>query len=549
MSEPPTPAVRRRVRPAIRLGLLVDAGGLETWQERMLARLSNDVAEIAAVMVVGAGGACARDVSVASRVWAAYQRTRLARPGRALARRPVPRPSSSVAPVTTELEGDGRVPYRLAQEAMRVLTDARCDVIVNFTGRELVAVPAAVCGLGMWEYRVAAMTDGQRRPLRTLRPTLLELAFVRVGDDGDEAMERGWIYNVPHSVARTMDQAYFAAADWLAKICRVVVSTATLPAAGSQTAARLPLREPAMSVVVAGSAWRKLRWGVRQSFLQERWQVGVVDQPIDSLLQHRVVPQPRWLPNPSRRCFLADPFGVEDSNVVLVEQYDYLTHRGRIAGVDVSTARPTATEALSTSGHLSYPFLFTHDGTTYCIPESGDRRRAVLYRARRFPYQWEPVCTVVDGFAATDPTIIWHCDRWWLFCTDDEHGPESHLHVFHARSLTGPWKPHMRNPVKVDIRSSRPAGTPFVVDDTLIRPAQSSARGYGSGVVFNAVDVLTEDEFRERPVTHLEPNPTGPCRHGIHTVSSWGERTLVDGKREGTTLMSAVGRLRMFADR
>ena len=30
----------------------------------------------------------------------------------------------------------------------------------------------------------------------------------------------------------------------------------------------------------------------------------------------------------------------------------------------------------------------------------------------------------------------------------------------------------------------------------------------------------------------MRPHPSSPAPHGLHTLSAWGERTLIDGKRE-----------------
>src|SRR5207253_8229013 len=49
---------------------------------------------------------------------------------------------------------------------------------------------------------------------------------------------------------------------------------------------------------------------------------------------------------------------------------------------------------------------------------------------------------------------------------------DDELHLFHAERLTGDWQPHPRNPVKSDARSARPAGSLFVRDGALYRPAQ-----------------------------------------------------------------------------
>ncbi|MGO4780832.1 hypothetical protein AB4084_35670, partial [Lysobacter sp. 2RAB21] len=90
----------------------------------------------------------------------------------------------------------------------------------------------------------------------------------------------------------------------------------------------------------------------------------------------------------------------------------------------------------------------------------------------------------------------------------------------YSRELHGPWKPHLRNPVKVDHRSSRPAGTPFVHEGVLYRPAQDCGSGYGQAVVINRVLLCTPQRYREEAVRHCRPDPGGRNPHGLHTVSA-----------------------------
>ncbi|MFP3900239.1 MAG: hypothetical protein ACLFXM_05250, partial [Acidimicrobiia bacterium] len=118
--------------------------------------------------------------------------------------------------------------------------------------------------------------------------------------------------------------------------------------------------------------------------------------------------------------------------------------------------------------------------------------------------------------------------------------PDADLHVWHAADLVGPWSPHRRNPVKMDVRSARPAGTPFVVDGVLHRPAMDNSRTYGGRVVINRVVELTPDTFEERPAAVVPPFP-GPFGRGIHTLAAAGPVTIVDGKRVRTvpTLLPA----------
>jgi len=50
-------------------------------------------------------------------------------------------------------------------------------------------------------------------------------------------------------------------------------------------------------------------------------------------------------------------------------------------------------------------------------------------------------------------------------------------------------------------------------------------------VSINRIDILDPDQFAEHPVRVLHPDPQGPYRHGLHTLSFAQDRVLVDGKR------------------
>ena len=99
------------------------------------------------------------------------------------------------------------------------------------------------------------------------------------------------------------------------------------------------------------------------------------------------------------------------------------------------------------------------------------------------------------------------------------------LCLFFAASLAGPWLAHPRNPVVSDVRSARPAGRIFLDGGFLIRPAQDMSTP-SFGVVLNRIEVLTETEYRERPVSYLQ-SPVG----GTHTYDAVGAYEGIDAHR------------------
>jgi hypothetical protein len=240
----------------------------------------------------------------------------------------------------------------------------------------------------------------------------------------------------------------------------------------------------------------------------------------------------RWLPTRGSHRYLADPFGVAHDHgvTILAEDYDHGTGRGYIARIEADDPGPPE-PVIRMPEHMSYPYLFQYRGELYCIPESCERRQVRLYRADPSLSTWTPVAVLIDGFAAVDSTVFEHEGRFWLLCTDQDTCSWSALHVFHAPDLLGPWSPHAANPVKTDVRSSRPAGKPFVHDGALYRPAQDCSRTYGGAVAINRVLRLTPTEFAEEVVRVIEPDADGPFPDGLHTLAAAGNVTLIDGKR------------------
>ena len=286
-------------------------------------------------------------------------------------------------------------------------------------------------------------------------------------------------------------------------------------------------------------AARRVREFLREeytlAFRHEHWHVGIVDAPIHSFLEPDSRPDVHWFPLPDRGKYLADPFGLPrgDRLEVLFEEFDLGTRKGVISAAswDAKGGVSGPRVVLDLPFHASYPFLVERRGTVFCIPETSQGREVALYRAVEFPHRWTKEATLIRGVAAVDNTVFEHEGRFWLMHTDAEDGLFTKLRIWHAPDLLGPWQPHEANPVKTDIRSSAPAGTPFRFDGDLYRPAQDCSETYGGSVVLNRIVRLTTKEFREEQVAIVSPFRDGPRRQGIHTLSSVGDRTLVDGKR------------------
>lgn len=430
------------------------------------------------------------------------------------------------------------------------------DLILDLTAQP--AEPSHLLGprFGYWTFLYGETPE-------RITPGLLEIltgqraAFVRLARliPGGRAviLREGSVKTVTHSLSRTRSRLLEAASRWPAQKL-LDVARRGAPATGVEVdlpersrAARFGLRAQ-LTVALARNAGRR----IRQELTREHWRIGIIDQPIQRLAHGFDPAVIRWLDVPFEG-FLADPFGLarpDGSLVILAEAFPWKERRGRIAAIERgSDGRLSVTPtSLTLDTHLSYPQLIEQDGEVYCIPESSASHRVQLFRAVEFPRRWVPDSVLLEGFAGADASVIRHAGRWWMFTACHADQDEAKLFVFHSAELRGPWTAHARNPVKCDVRSSRPAGTPFLGEDgALYRPAQDCSRVYGGAVVLNRVTRLTPEEFEEEVVARVQPDGAGPCPDGMHTLSAVGDLTLVDGKRHAllpAPLAAALERLR-----
>jgi len=269
------------------------------------------------------------------------------------------------------------------------------------------------------------------------------------------------------------------------------------------------------------------------------WRVGVLEAPIQAVALAGGLHQAkvRWLPEEPSYTFLADPFGLwRDGRLHLfAEAYDYRTRHGVIDHLELDADfRPVSrSTVIREPWHLSYPSVFEADGETWMAPEAFRSGTFTLYRAKRFPDVWEPAVKIAFDTPAIDPTFFQWEGRWWCAYSPDgtQQDKQGKLHLAYADRLDGPWTTHPGNPVRIDLASSRPGGTPFLHDGRLYLPVQDCTRTYGGDLRLLAVNVLTPDRFEAEATPILKgPADAGRYTGGRHTLAACGPVTLIDAK-------------------
>ena len=195
--------------------------------------------------------------------------------------------------------------------------------------------------------------------------------------------------------------------------------------------------------------------------------------------------------------------------------------------------------------HLSYPFTWSEAGDVFMIPESGASRITRLFRLHR-DRQPDVVCTIAEDMAIADPTLFRYGGLYWIAFTDTDLGVHDNLCMLYSETLSGPWRVHAGNPVKRDVRSARPGGTPFSHEGELYRPAQDCAAGYGAALAINRIIRCDPAGYREETCLVIRPDPSGPYPDGLHTLSVGedGMAFLIDGKRYRTNSAALMKKLK-----
>ncbi len=439
---------------------------------------------------------------------------------------------------------------RYREEDLERIREHRLDVALRFGKRILRGGVLRVARHGVWSYHHGDNRVNRGGPpgfwevLEGWPTTGVTLQVLEEELDGGRVLARGVHSTYPLSVRRNRNRVYLKGIPLAQRALEELAQDGQLPEADSDdppTPYDRPLyRKPANGVTVrllAGLMRRGVAQKVRDRIHPKRWFLayafgaGEVPPPL-----HRF----RELHAPRGRSW-ADPFPVrsDDGLYLFHEEYRHPEGRGvivaRRATGDGGWEDPET--VLERPYHLSYPFVFPYRGEWYMMPETGANRTVELYRARRFPGDWDRDRVLLKDLRAVDATLVEVEGTWWMFvnvASPDAHDAHDELHLFWAPEPFGPWAPHRRNPVKVDCRSARSAGRPFWSGGALHRPAQDGSRRYGWAVSFQRVDRLDRDGFVETEVGRIEPR-WRPGLLATHTYNRTGDLVVVDamGRRRG----------------
>lgn len=246
---------------------------------------------------------------------------------------------------------------------------------------------------------------------------------------------------------------------------------------------------------------------------------------------------------PEGNYWCADPFIIRegDSIYVFCECCRNGDNKGNIA---VSEYKNDAISGMriivEQDYHMSYPCVFKYGFAYYMIPETADNRTIELYRARRFPYEWDLIKILKKNIRCVDSTV---------FIKDDE--------IYVIVYILGKKKNKIclfqldleNETLKLsdefeDDGTGRPAGNIVFIGNRLFRPTQVSIRKYGESIDFKEISLVRNNAYREKAFFKLQGSDIlikGEKKvDRIHTFNRVGNMEIIDYSHDTFELVRPV---------
>ena len=435
----------------------------------------------------------------------------------------------------------------LSERVISQIKDYGLDVAVRFGAGNVPQGALDIARFGVWSYhhddeqRIRGGPPGFWEIVEGHRITAATLERLTENPDGGEVLYKAYSPTTSPSIRRNMNNYFWKSSNFLAHRARDLRMDLQQAADNGHPYTLLTppyypgrlYKKPGnfrMALTLPRLACRYIRRAV--SILKEDyWRIAFKygndwQEPDYGFSRYTMV-------KPGADSYYADPFPVRRDGKLFIffEEFQYSKKKGRISALEVRNDGIAGEPfpVIDTDYHMSYPIMFEWEGNLYMLPETRDALQLEMWKCEEFPHRWTKDRTVMKDAQVLDPTMTYINGKWWLFACIPAYGTVvgDELHLFYGDSPLGPWTPHNRNPVKSDVRSSRPAGNIIHLDNGTYRPAQNGAGGYGSGLVLNRIDELTPDNYRETHVTSISPS-WNKRTAGVHTINAIPGITVID---------------------
>ena len=277
----------------------------------------------------------------------------------------------------------------------------------------------------------------------------------------------------------------------------------------------------------------------RSKLYAESWNVAFRMKQTGSILDDKATPF-IIVPN-NNNSWAADPMVFKHNGEIYIfaELYDYKLRRGTIGftkynGSSFNNWTPIITEPF----HMSYPFVFEHNGEIYMLPETSGANSLILYKATEFPYKWQKEKTIIDNVKWVDTTLFKQNDSYIGYTESVGEIEDFFIKLNNDLEITDIKK------FDFDINKNRCGGRMFKLGSDLVRVCQDCTEKYGGALFFRKHDIDTLDE---KEIIRIIPSELSfdktPYLDGMHTYTSLDNIEVIDIKTRRLNFINLFYRL------
>lgn len=257
---------------------------------------------------------------------------------------------------------------------------------------------------------------------------------------------------------------------------------------------------------------------IRSQLKESAWLLGICIHGFDDLKAGRI----QWISNGQYegKKWFADPFilDYDESEIhLLVEEFDYQVHRGRIAKIIVNRRNWTVEDCkilLDIDTHLSFPMIWKHDDEVFVLPENYHSGAWKMYRYDADKNKLDFMHQMMDE-KLTDAIVLQRDNLYYILSSFSPTPNGKELSIWKSDKLTGKYEKCQSIHFAENI--GRNAGMVFQADGCFIRPAQESNEEYGHALVFQKLTFDRGKFSLEEFYRHYSTHPI--YNIGMHTYN------------------------------
>ncbi len=236
--------------------------------------------------------------------------------------------------------------------------------------------------------------------------------------------------------------------------------------------------------------------------------------------------------------YFADPFVVDfkEKNYIFVEDYSYKDKKGSISVIEIdkNDNQKIFEKIIEEPFHMSFPFVFQHNGIFYMVPETSGSDSLKLYKCLNFPDKWIFCYDLISNIRCVDNIIFKKEKLYYLLNTKSYYNDfSSQLNVYYSDSpISKNWVKHKLNPIYFTSKKGRNGGFIFQ-NNNLVRVAQNNKinhlgdNQYGREISLNNITDISPDLFKEEFIKKIKPTVKENIL-GIHHMSGIKDFTVFD---------------------